>query len=262
MDERQVKLQGAYNFRDMGGYVTSDGRKVAYKKLYRSDELSKLSDEDVAILEEMGFKTIIDYRGAHERIENEDRPIKGATIHFLDPKAEVAAMASQEMKDRKHYDLSQLKAADAKMMMIGQNEQFVLADSAKQSYRKMFDLMLDEKNLPLVQHCRGGKDRTGYGAALILLVLGVSKEDVLYDYMLTNVYKHDKNERSLNEIYEKTKNEDLVQALRYMKEANEEFLMTALDTIDEQFGGIDKYVRQELDLSEEEIQRLKDIYLV
>lgn len=126
----------------------------------------------------------------------------------------------------------------------------------------MFDLMLDEKNLPLVQHCRGGKDRTGYGAALILLVLGVSKEDVLHDYMLTNVYKHDKNERSLKEMYEKTKNEDLVQAVRYFKEANEEFLMKALDTIDEQFGGIDHYVRYELNLSEEEIQRLKEIYLI
>lgn len=262
MDERQVKLEGAYNFRDIGGYEGKDHRKVAFKKLYRSDELSKLTDADVLKLEAMGLKTIIDYRGERERFQNENKAIQTATIYYLDPKADVAAWASSESGDKEmKFDLSDFTAAKAKKMMIDQNEQFVLADSSKKAYRAMFDLMLDEKNLPIVQHCRGGKDRTGYGIALILLVLGVSREDVMQDYLLTNVYKKEKNERSLNEMLAKTHNEDLVLAMRYMKEANVDFIMKALDTIDEKFGGIDNYVRQELSLSEAEIQKLQDIYL-
>lgn len=256
--ERYVDLEGTFNFRDMGGYVGRYGRCVAMGKLFRSDELSKLSQEDIHYLENMKLKCIIDYRGEKERVNNEDKEINGANIYYLDPKADVAALASSEAND--HFRMENLTADKAKAMMIAQNAQFVLADSSKQAYRKMFDLLLDESNLPLVQHCRGGKDRTGYGAALILLVLGVSKADVMKDYLLTNVYKRKKNEKSLKELYEKTHNEDQVKAMRYLKEANEEFLSKALDTIDEQFNNIENYVHQELHLSDEEIKRLEDIY--
>lgn len=95
----KIKLEGAYNFRDIGGYRTKDGKTVKTGLLYRSDELSKLSESDVALLEKIGIKTIVDYRAKRERIDNEDVPIEGSTIIYLDPKADVAALASSENKD-------------------------------------------------------------------------------------------------------------------------------------------------------------------
>ena len=112
----------------------------------------------------------------------------------------------------------------------------------------------------VVQHCRGGKDRTGYGVALIQLLLGVSYEEVMEDYLLTNEYKREKNTKSLKLIQEETNNPDFVAAMRYFKEADRCFLQTALDLI-EAHGGIETYVKEELGFSQQKIQLLKDKYL-
>lgn len=258
---KQIKLEGAFNFRDIGGLTTQDGLKVKEGLLYRSDELSKLTENDVNSLEALNLKTIVDYRGERERIDNENKPINGATVVYLDPKADVAAMASNENINDLYESMESFTAEKAYQLMKEQNRQFVIAESSKEAYRQLLELVLDEKNLPLVQHCRGGKDRTGYGVAIILLLLGVSKEMVLEDYMYTNVCKYEKNEKSLKKVMEDTQNEDLVQALRFMKEANAEFLLLALDEIEENHGGIVNYVVNELNFTQEEINHLKEIYL-
>lgn len=262
MDNRYIELDGTYNFRDIGGYITSENLRIKYGKLYRSDELSKLTPKDVSTLEGLNIRTIIDYRNEYERKDNEDVRISGATIHYLDPIANIAALASAEYGDQGDlYDLSKLNSKLAEHLMIEQNKEFVRSKKCKEVFSKMFELLLDEDNCAIVQHCRGGKDRTGYGVALILLILGVYKEDVIKDYLLTNKYKSEKNEKSLAKVYQETGNEDIVKALRYLKEANEEFLLTALDIIDVDFGGVKNYVKSELSLNENDISTLKKIYL-
>lgn len=258
---KRIILEGAYNFRDIGGYKTKDGKSVKFGKIYRSDELSHLTDNDITTIEELGIKTIIDYRNEAERVDNEDCLWSDVKVVYLDPKADTAAMASSEsLKGFDRYK-NKLTASIAKTLMTEQNYQFVLSDSSKEAYRKMFDILLNEEQIPTVQHCRGGKDRTGYGIALILLVLGVSREQVIDDYLLTNECKKEKNEKSLKQVYEQTHDDDLVLALRYLKEAQLEFLLKALDTIDNEFDGIDSYVKKELGLSSNQINKLKDLYL-
>lgn len=260
-DKRYVDLQGTHNFRDIGGYATIDGRSVVYGKLFRSDDLHELTNEDVAYLQSMGLKTIIDYRNEHERLKREDVRISNVKTFYLDPKADTAALASSSFAKDEKQVMKTLTAAQARHMMMEQNRQFVLSDTSKQAYRKMFDIILEERNIAIVQHCRGGKDRTGFGVALILSALGVSREDILQDYMLTNYYKHEKNERSLKKLMEETQNEDLVQAVRYMKEAQEEFLLTALNLMDELYGDAISFMKQELLLKDEEIENLRELYL-
>lgn len=260
-DKNYVDLQGTHNFRDIGGYPTKDGKRVAYGKLFRSDDLHELTQEDISYLQSMGLKTIIDYRNEHERTKREDVNIPGVTTYYLDPKADTAALASSSFAKDEKKVMKTLTAAQARHMMIEQNRQFVLSDTSKQAYRAMFDVILDENNIAVDQHCRGGKDRTGFGIALILSALGVSKKDILHDYMLTNHYKHEKNERSLKKLMEETQNADLVQAVRYMKEAQEEFLLTALDLIEELYGDTLCFLKQELHLQDEEIEKLKALYL-
>lgn len=260
--DRHIALQGACNFRDIGGYVTEDGRRVKTGLLYRSDELCFCTSHDIEILESLGLKSIIDYRNEKERNGKEDVSIEGVSVYYLDPKADAAAMASSEsLKEMPVEGGRKLTAAWAKEMMVEQNVQFVLAESSRQAYRRMFDLILDETKIPLVQHCRGGKDRTGYGVALVLLLLGVDQNTVLQDYMLTNVYKREKNERSLKQVLDETGDEDLVLALRYLKEANEEFLFTAINLIRERYGSVRRYVMRELSVTEQEIEKLRDMYL-
>ena len=259
---RHISLQKAWNFRDMGGYIGADGKAIKWGLLYRSDELSKLTSEDICVVEKLGLKTIVDYRGDFERKNNEDKPITGAKVVYLDPKADVAAMASSEAKDHSEmFDTSKLTAAMAKGFMIAQNVEFVTNENSKQAFRQLLDLVLDKKNIPLVHHCRGGKDRTGFGALLILSLLGVSKQDILEDYMLTNFYKKEKNESSLQEMMEKTNNEDLVLAFRYMKEANLDYIYAALEEIEQKYGDVVQYCKQELNVTDAEIATLREFYL-
>ena len=259
--ERQVVLEGAYNFRDIGGYRTIDGKKVKKGLLYRSDELCYCTQKDVHTLEQLGLKSIIDYRGDREWKEKEDVHIENVTIYHLDPKADTAAMASAGLADLKEQGYGELTADAARKLMVEQNRQFVLTESSKCVYGKMFELILDQKNLPLVQHCRGGKDRTGYGVALILLLLGVDQDTVLQDYMDTNVWKYEKNQKSLQAVSEMPNREDFVQALRYLKEASEEFLLTALDEIKKRYGTVSEYAMQELGMTKEKQKTLKDMFL-
>lgn len=258
----QVKLEGAWNFRDLGGYQTVDGRTVKRGLLYRSDELSKLTKADVAKLEELGIRTIIDYRGERERVDNEDLVPSGARVVYLDPQADVAALASSEHADAfLSHDMTALTAERAKFMMVEQNRQFPLAETSKAAYRAMFDIVLDPRNCAVVQHCRGGKDRTGWGAALILLLLGIDRETVIEDYLLTNVCKREKNERSLAELREKTGNDDLVQAVRYLKEANRVFIETAFSSMEEHYGDVFRFASEALGVGVSEVERLRELYL-
>lgn len=262
MDTRYVNLQGTYNFRDIGGYKTKDNRRVKQGLLYRSDELCYCTKEDGEVLTELGIKSIIDYRNEKERKGKEDISLEGVEIYYLDPKADAAAIASSDGGElQKVWQMDTLTAEKAKLLMTKQNEQFVLAESSKKSYRRMLDIILDETKVPMVQHCRGGKDRTGYGAALILLLLGVEEETVLEDYMLTNYYKKEKNEKSLRALMEETGSEDLVLAVRYLKEANREFLLTALALIRSDYGTAEAYARQELSMTTEELEKLRGMYL-
>lgn len=262
LETRKLPLEGAHNFRDIGGLTTKDGRTVKKGLLYRSDDLHDLSEADIRLLCSLGLKSVIDYRNEQEWTARPDAAIPGVTVYHMDPKADAAAMASSDevpKLDPSHRE--KVTAAGLKALMTEQNRQFVLAPDSKQVYCAMLEMILQEENLPLDQHCRGGKDRTGYGAALILLLLGVDRETVVQDYLLTNVCKKEKNEKSLQKIWEKTHDEDLIQAMRYAKEANESFLRAALDLIDTRFGGIEQYAVAELGLSAEQIHALREKFL-
>lgn len=258
--KNKIALEGAYNFRDIGGYEARGGKKIRYGKLYRSDELSHLTENDVATVTDLGLKTIIDYRNERERTDNEDLPIPGAEIVYLNPVADIAALASSEEMDTTQLYQGKITAALAKHLMTEQNRAFVEDPDCQACYRQMFQLMLDPEKVAILQHCRGGKDRTGYGIALIMGVLGVSREDIMKDYLLTNEYKKEKNETSLAQLRAAGKDEDFILAMRYMKEADEGFLNRALDLLEER-GGIYAYVNKTLGITEEQIDRLEEMYL-
>lgn len=260
---KYINLVGTHNFRDIGGYRGHEGKKVKYNKIYRSDALNYLTNEDIEHIHNLGINVVIDYRSEKERVGNEDKIIPNASYYYLDPKADVAALASSEIGESSLVNMSfdTLSADFAKNLMTQQNVQFVVNEHSIEAYRQMFRILLDTKTTASVQHCRGGKDRTGYGIALILFSLGVSDEDILDDYMLTNVYKKEKNEESLKKFFDKTGDEDKTQALRYLKEAYPEFLLAAFSTIYKEYGSPTKYLESVIGLTQEEISKLREMYL-
>jgi len=268
---RIIKLEGACNCRDLGGYVTGDGRfQVAYGKLYRSDQLSGLNQRDLAILEQLGIRTVVDYRlpREYQRAANSQWPALKNIVHLV-PDAEAVETAAAASNDHEKVD-KLLRQAEAKKQIINgsglvmeqQNRDFVNSPQVTRVYRQLLELLLEQENLPLLQECRGGKDRTGFGVAIILSILGVSEQDILTDYVLTDSLRKERNRKRLAEYRNETDNSQVLAYLSSMMEARPAYLKAAFLEMQKLYGSVTGYLQQALKVTEEEKKQLQKIYLV
>lgn len=267
---RLVNLDGTYNFRDCGGYETIEGRRVKWGLLYRSDQLSSISERDVAFLKNMGLKTIVDYRSKSEASAAPNKEISDANTYSLDPYAKTAQLAAGSIDDDVNKSILDLlkehkfypeKYGDPEENMYKQYKKFIYSDSSKKAYRELIKLILDEHNLPLVQHCRGGKDRTGFGVAIILLALGVREECVIYDYTLTTQYRVTKNKKQMNLYKKYTKDEQTLTLLSTLQQSKEIYMETAINEMKKTYGSIDSYLKDALGIDQDVKEKLKEIFL-
>ena len=174
---RVLALKGASNVRDLGGWPAADGRRVRFGKVFRSASLATLTDDDVAALGEAGVRTVCDLRGEVERRRAPSR-LAGVATHALCIEPSLRPSLSDLLATET------VTGPDVMALMRGAYTAYALEWSHR--YRALFDLLLEENAPPLLFHCTAGKDRTGFGAALILAALGVGEEAVLEDYLATN----------------------------------------------------------------------------
>lgn len=253
---RYIDLDGTYNFRDMGGYLGHDNKKVRMSKLYRADSLSKLSNKDIKRLVELDINIIVDYRSEEERYNNEDVIIPGSKHYVLDPIANIAVFAGSGKGD---LALENLDEELVSKFFREENAKFVESERGQAVYRKLIDLALANQEGALVHHCSAGKDRTGYGAALILLLLGVSEVDVYHDYLMTN-------ENLLNKPMALTdldkEDQALMDAIKLFEGVKPEYLSSAINIINDKYAGPINYAINQLGLSESDIEQLRKMYLI
>ncbi len=183
--ERRIPLAGAANFRDLGGYPTQDGRRVRWRRLFRSDRLAELSPADVDVLRELGITTVFDLRTADELDRHGTSPLyEHGVIHRHVPFVEkVGNTAGAEATEGRP---SEQRRAD---MYIEQMER------AHAAIREVFTSLAEPHHYPAVFHCAAGKDRTGMTAALLLHALGVDDEVIAQDYALTAQFVQYTDER-------------------------------------------------------------------
>jgi len=181
--DQVIHLKGTTNTRDIGGYQTSDLSTLRYGQIIRSDNLSRLTAGDFQTLEEMGLKTIIDLRTHKEHDEaptvwmGDNSP---RFFHFPVGDANNDWFTAQRKMMKKNRFT---KEQSLEHMVEGYR---MIADEGTASYQKLMELVLDESNWPVLIHCSAGKDRSGVGVALILEALGVERETIMEEYLLTN----------------------------------------------------------------------------
>lgn len=239
---RHLALQGASNFRDLGGYPTADGRTTRWRQIFRSNHLGQLTAADIEIVRALGVRSAFDFRGVEERAAGVC--VMGEiAVHSLPIEPTVVAALRAELAR------GRLTAAGALELMRESYRNYVRHNTA--SFRSLFGHLLEDR-APLVIHCTAGKDRTGFASALILQALGVADEVIAEDYLLTNRhYRRDASNAS-----------DLpADVLDAIGKVETSYLAAAFEAIGREYGDLETYLRDGLKLGAPERTALKARYL-
>ncbi len=251
MVAERIQLQSMMNTRDLGSLVNKDGIRIRSHKLIRSGELSRSSLEDIRTLyHEYDVRQVIDFRGEDEMLE---RPDKSYRDIVNIPLSAMPQRASGVTRDKKFEDeLRELETTSgpqaARVRMKGFYRMMVSNEYSLSQYHRFIELLLANRQHASLWHCAVGKDRAGIGTVNVQLLLDVSREDIIADYMHTNDC-YFPNMQPRESVFD------------YYNFAFREYIDTAFSTIEEVFGDTETYIRQGLKISEEKQMEFKKAFL-
>ncbi|MDN4603250.1 tyrosine-protein phosphatase [Paenibacillus sp. F6_3S_P_1C] len=246
INDRMIHTDGVINFRDMGGYLTEDGRTTRWGMLLRSADLHELSKQDLHTADVLGIDWICDLRSDFE-VASRPSPAIGKALNTNIP---FMAEANPEEMQKIGHDLH----AGYKAMILNTDKCTLILN----------ELLKEERDTSLF-HCAAGKDRTGVVCALILLTLGVPREVVIEDYELTNLAVDGLMQRFLSES-----NKDYKEYMDHMPELKgaipemmkAAFIQAIFEAIDEKYGSFELYLSEGLGINEEQRTALQNKYLI
>lgn len=178
--DRHIEFEGAFNFRDIGGYRTESGGTVRWRRVFRSGALDAMTDGDeTRARDEFGVSAIIDLRHPDEmeRLGPAKTELAGTSVVYLNASIVPRSDAYQAYLDSVAEQFGPTLSAEryGHLLTVGGDE-----------IARAFELFADDSAHAVVVHCTAGKDRTGTVIALLLEVLGVSREQIGEDYELSN----------------------------------------------------------------------------
>jgi protein-tyrosine phosphatase len=253
--ERQLPFEGTKNFRDMGGYQSLNGRRVKWGLLYRSGRLSDLTEQDLKYFSVLNIGLICDFRRKEEQNKSPNRlPEENST---KTSNLTIGAGSAKSFMDK--IKSGKTGSDDMMSMMEKIYRDFVHKHSAP--YAEMFKYLLENGNCATLIHCTAGKDRTGFGAAIILSALGVDRETIFHDYLLTTRYfPIDLEIKRMAENHNMTNNKYL-DAIRPAFEVHPEYLQAAFDEIEKKYETIENYLSMALGVTKEVCEELQERFL-
>ena len=249
--QRDVQLQGGTNFRDLGGYRTADGRRVRWGRLYRSGHSSALTDPDRQQLEALDIRLCCDFRRDEERAMEPNGLPASITIAGLSltPGSAISFYQRIASGDARPQDMVDF--------MVAINRDFV--NNNTEPFRRMFEHLLAHEEGAFMINCAAGKDRTGFGAAMILSALGVDEDTVVEDYALSMTYFPIQRELERVRLkYVPPGGRFDVELMMPMMEARVPYIRAALDEIRARHGSREAFLQSAFGLGERELQNLRD----
>jgi len=239
-------MQGIFNFRDLGGYLTHDNKQIQWGKIYRSGSLAMATKRDMENLYKLGIETVIDLRTEKESLSFPNR-FKAPRVYNLPLRGNRYDIFFDEILSRKK---------NLQDVLVYNREVFsFMLENNSDHFIKMFDMLLDEKNYPIVIFCSLGKDRTAIAAALLLAALDVDEDAILEDYMNNSInYKSlVRNADSYPEEIQKT--------ITALYSSHRETLIYSFDRLKANYGSLDNYFEKELKLTHRKREKLKSLLL-
>lgn len=257
----QIAAPGIPNLRDVGGYPTTNGRRVRLGLLYRSTALGRAGDDDLTVLENLGLRTVFDLRTEAERTASPDPVLTGVREIDLDVLADQPESAAARIP-KLSSDAAAIAAALSKTDMTTVFDHIyrglITLPSASAAYRDLFLALSDENALPALYHCTTGKDRTGWATAALLTLLGVDEHVVITDYLLSNDYLIAGLQPLLDRFAAAGGD---TESLKPVLGVKAEYLSNSLATVHERYGTIEGYFDEGLGVDAAARQRLHDLFL-
>lgn len=248
-----VPLDGGINFRDLGGNRAADGRLIRHGKLFRSGSLDRLSPADCERLAGVPVSQVVDYRDDDEIALKPDILWPGANSHAFP----ANPLRHEVTANLDSLGSEVLAAFDSRAFML---KLYRLLPFDNSAYRQLASLLLQDDDGALVQHCAVGKDRTGIGSALVMFALGADEQTVIEDYLLTDATLTPFRQQLLAQLSH-TLNDKALKQFSYVLSVQEEFIVTALQAINERYGSVDGWLESEYGLDNRARQCLQDKYL-
>ncbi|MBC2605094.1 tyrosine-protein phosphatase [Pelagicoccus albus] len=259
--DRFPGMEGAQNFRDLGGYTTQEGKTVKWGKIYRSNALDKLTDSDQELLKELNIGTVCDLRDEKELAKSPDRLPEDSDIDYINLNIQEALAKATGKKIDESAMLALQGKSNEEIEVLGnelmENAYAGFALYAAPLYAKIFAQLLDDEHA-LVFHCQAGKDRAGVGSALILLALGVDEATILEDYMISG--KVWTMPDSVVEQYAAHYGVDPIVMKQFMG-TRISWMQSAFNAIKSKYGSYDAYFEEALQLDQNKLAKLRSLYL-
>lgn len=258
--ERVLPLEGACNFRDFGGMKTTDGRTVKWDKFYRSDSLALLTESDISYLESLNLKKILDYRSLQEASYEKDKIIPNSQY------INISAMPL-DAQFNGNLDMNYFLKNGATLFQNKENPTDFLTKGYEDmafnnpAFKELISIMKEDDTRPFVQHCKSGKDRTGIGSALVLLLLGVPIETVKEDYLASNIYRKNYNDSIIEKYKKYLDTGEKIALFNMIMNVKEEYFDATFKTIFSKYKTLDEYFEKEYNLTAQDINNLRDKYL-
>lgn len=255
---RKIVLTYQKNIRDFGGLVGFNGKKVKEGRIYRGGFLGRVTEEDIPVIDALHLTDIIDFRGHDEFVNRPDYPFEGVSFHnFPMMKTDV------KKKDSKTEDSNLLwflgDNTDGFKHMYNLYPDLLIHPIAIDALRKFFELLLSKVNGVFYFHCSQGKDRAGLTAYVLETALGVSEEECRADYFRTNEAMEIRVKKYIEDLHSEPFYDEIYEkALKDVFFAKEEYLNHALEVVNEKYGSLENYIKDELKV---DIDKLRALYL-
>ena len=252
-------ITGIQNARDIGGYYTADGQyQVKHGLLFRTAKLADATDEDLALLQSLGVKKVIDLRMSHEVLTKPDKKVPGAEYIRISPMfiPNIFAINGEDWMAM----LNAIKTGVMDTYMANMYRQLVNDPVAIYGTKQFFKQVLSANGDPILWHCTSGKDRTGLEALLLLAALGVDEEVLRAEHMNTNYFMAEKAQANYDKAYKYTHSEWIASEFYKYEGVSEGWLDIMLNVI-HRSGTIEDYLRNVIGLKDADFAQLRATYL-
>jgi len=253
---QSIQIATVPNLRDLGGWATPNG-KVRPGLIFRSAEFASLQGADAAEFEKLGIRSVYDFRTKDER-EAQPNVVPDGVEHIVidilaDSTDAAPAMLLKVVGDPEKAEEA-LGGGKALTLFQGSYREIIDLPSALAGYKEFFEQIASDEHRPALFHCTTGKDRTGWAAAALLMLLGVDKRDVYADYLLTNEQLVSMT-KPVSDQFASLGGDPAV--LAPVLGVQKEYLDAAIDEMTSKYGSIEGYFTDGLGLDEATIDKLR-----